>query len=293
MTQYISKYGDGRRIVIVDAGSTKTYARILSRVTGEVEESVSMAAVNPVHLSDEELDNRLSPLVTLLRSDDDVAYFGAGCLPGVLSERVAASLRRIGASGIVSVNSDIVAASLALFGEKEGIACILGTGSNTAYVSDGDVRSYVPSLGYVLGDEGSGAAIGRRLLRSVLRSELPQKLTDAFEAETSQTLSDVIENIYRRPTPNRYLAQFTYFVAKHIDTREIRQLIRDEFAALFVNQITRYPQYRYLPIGFVGSVAKVFEKVLREVADDFQCRVSAIYESPMDGLTEYFKSTEK
>lgn len=293
MTQYISKYGDGRRIVIVDAGSTKTYARILSRVTGEVEESVSMAAVNPVHLSDEEFDNRLSPLVTLLRSDDDVAYFGAGCLPGVLSERVAASLRRIGASGIVSVNSDIVAASLALFGEKEGIACILGTGSNTAYVSDGDVRSYVPSLGYVLGDEGSGAAIGRRLLRSVLRSELPQKLTDAFEAETSQTLSDVIENIYRRPTPNRYLAQFTYFVAKHIDTREIRQLIRDEFAALFVNQITRYPQYRYLPIGFVGSVAKVFEKVLREVADDFQCRVSAIYESPMDGLTEYFKSTEK
>lgn len=293
MTQHISKYGNGRRIVIVDAGSTKTHARILSRVSGEVEETVSMAAVNPVHLSDEELDNRLSPLATVLRSDDDVAYFGAGCMPGMPSERVAASLRRIGATGSVTVDSDIVAAALALFGENEGIACILGTGSNTAYVSDGEVRSSVPSLGYVLGDEGSGAAIGRRLLRSVLRSELPQELTDAFETETSQTLSDVIENLYRRPTPNRYLAQFTYFVAKHIDIREIRQLVRDEFAALFVNQVTRYPQYRYLPIGFVGSVAKVFEKVLQDVAEEFECSVSAICESPMEGLIEYFNSTEK
>lgn len=293
MSQLNSKYGTGNRVMIIDAGSTKTHAQILSRESGEVEERISMAAVNPVHLSDEELDNRLSPLAVSLRSDVDITFFGAGCMPGTPSERVEASLRRIGAEGCVCVQSDIVAASLALFGDKEGIACILGTGSNTAYMSGGEVKASVPSLGYILGDEGSGTAIGRRLVRSVLRSELSADLTEAFARETSQTLPDVIENLYRRPTPNRYLAGFTHFVADHLDNREIRQIVKDEFAALFVNQITRYASYRYLPIGFVGSVAKVFEELLRGIAEDFQCEIAAIYDSPMPGLIEYFKNSGK
>lgn len=284
------EYGEGKRLVIIDAGSSKTTAAILNREKGVVEESVFMSAINPMIISDSELVSRLKPLGESLSEGDDIAFFGSGCLPGEPSARVEKAIRSISECSTVVVQSDIVAAALSLFGESEGIACILGTGSNTALSKDGKIETSIPSLGYILGDEGSGSAMGKRLVRSLFRGELSKELQESFLEETSQNLSDVLENVYRGNTPNRYLAQFTHFLAAHIEDNEIRHIVRNEFANLFVNQISRYADYRYLPVGFVGSVAKVFETQLRHIASEFQCNVAAVWASPMEGLIEYFKN---
>lgn len=281
---------DESRLIIVDAGSTKTHAEILSRTRNEITGCLNMEAVNPVHLSDEELLRRLSPLSEVAVEGDSVAFFGAGCMAGEPKQRVEDALRKVGAFSSIEVESDIVAAGLSLFGNRKGIACILGTGSNVALFDNGKVVKSVPSMGYIIGDEGSGSALGRRLLRGVFRRELSIEICDAFEAETSQSLADVIENVYRRPTPNRYLAEFTYFLARHFDNFEINNLVIDEFRSLFSNQILINPEFDSIPIGFVGSVAKVFEDALRYVAVKCDFKVKKIYDSPMKGLIKYYKS---
>lgn len=285
-------YGSGKRLLIADAGSTKTRVVILSRENHNIIEELNIDAINPIHLTDEELQKRLSPIKQLMNNDDDIAFFGAGCLPGESSMRVKKALSREGSSSTVNIFSDIVAAGLSLFGVKEGIACIVGTGSNTSYFKDGEIVSSVPALGYILGDEGSGASLGKRLLRQLFRNEYSVEMREEFERSTNQTIKDVIENVYRKPTPNKYLAQFTHFIADNIDNHHIRKLVREEFTSLFTNQISRYPDYRYIPIGFIGSVAKVFEEHVRHVASDFQCNIVAVYDSPMQGLIDYFKQNK-
>lgn len=278
-----------RRMVIVDAGSTKTVAVILNRDRGEVENTLFLNPVNPMIVSDSEIVSSLTPLFETLENKVDVVFFGAGCLPGNPSDRIGKAFRKCKAVSDVVVQSDIVAAALSLFGDKNGIACILGTGSNTALYKYGQIETSVPSLGYVLGDEGSGCALGKRLIRSLFRNELSEDIRNLFYKETYMSLPEILERVYRGEMPNRFLAQFTRFIAANIENHEIRQIVRSEFSSLFVNQISRYPDYRFVPIGFIGSVAKVFEEQLRHVAAEFQCNVADVCASPVEGLVNYFK----
>lgn len=241
-------------------------------------------------MDDSMLRERMETLRPLLsRENAGVMYFGAGCLPGSPSERVADALRSAGASDDIKIASDMAGTALSIYGDKgSGIACILGTGSNTALVRDGSLAGNVPPLGYILGDEGSGASLGRRLVRGVLRRQLPPHVCRAFAEETHYTSSSIMESVYRSANPNRFLASLTFFLAAHIDEEAVRDTVRNEFASFFENQISLYPDYRMHQLGFTGSVAKVFESPLREVADSYGCRIASIASSPMPGLINFY-----
>lgn len=288
-------------VVIVDAGSTKTHAVLLDRAERRVKADISCQGINPLNIDDEALCEALAPLSELLDCGADVAYFGAGCLPGTQCNRVAEALRSAGAAGQVEVASDICAAALSVFGahvcdsrlSSGGIVCILGTGSNTAYVGGSRKPvSQVASLGYILGDEGSGASLGRRLLRGVLRRTLPLSVCKAFFQETGRDESTVIAQVYRSESPNRLLAGFTRFLAAHTDDSDINNLIMDEFASFFEGQVSLYPNYDSVPLGFIGSVAKVFEVQLRQVAAGYGCEIHSIASSPMPGLIQHYLVTQ-
>lgn len=286
-------WGNGDRLLILDAGSSKTYVAVLSRVESKVIQDLYLPPINAALLNYDEILARLSPLRNCIETNDDVAYFGAGCMPGPNSEKIAEALQELGIRGSINVESDIISAAISLLGNNSGIACILGTGSNTAKFSDTLMIETIPSLGYVLGDEGSGAALGKRLVKALFRNQLSHDLLTAFTDETGQTYQDVIEHVYRIPDSNRYLAQFTHFIKNHIDSKEIENLVTQEFESFFINRILPYEGYQNLPIGVIGSVAKVFEDQLLNVAKSYDCKVVKIVSSPMDGLIEYFIGKRK
>ena len=283
-------YGRGQRIFIIDAGSSKTQVVILQRNSNLIIKEFELEAINPVHLSDEEIIAKICPLKDFALSGDDVAYFGAGCFSEATCRRTKDALRRIGFDGSINIASDIIASGLSLFGRREGIACILGTGSNTSFFKDGAPIASVPSLGYILGDEGSGASIGKRLLKSILRKDVSESIYDLFMKETDQDYPKIIECIYRGASPNKYLAHFTHFVSAHIQDKEIEDIVIKEFSELFKNQISKYDNYKNVPIGFTGSVAKIFEPQLKQVARNFGCSIETISKYPLEGLINYFRN---
>jgi hypothetical protein len=149
----------------------------------------------------------------------------------------------------------------------------------------------VPSLGFILGDEGSGASLGRRLIQAVYRGVLPADLAEIFTQETGLTQPEVLRRVYNEPKPNKFVASLTPFLSAHIDREEIRCLVEEEFTLFFRNQLSGYSQIEQVPVGFVGSIAKVFEPQLRNVADRFKVKIHNILDVPMPGLISYH--TEK
>lgn len=223
-----------RYINIVDAGSTKTRIVRLDRDTGQVCGEVTIQGLNPLQMTEEQLRRSFySSGNSLDYTDSDVAYFGAGCIPGAPTERMERVLK-YGCGNHVSVSSDMQGTILSLFGSfGSGIASILGTGSNSALVRKGEIVAKIAPLGYLLGDEGSGASIGKRFLRELLRGNISSDTAKAFYAETNNTSDTIMGSVYHsnvRSLPlNRYFAQFTRFIAGHMDDPCCEAVVKDEF----------------------------------------------------------------
>jgi len=213
---------------------------------------------------------------------DEICFFGAGCRgEGVVRmEKALAGIWPMARK--ITVGSDIVGAAAALFGtEGSGIACILGTGSNSCLYLDGEMAENVPPLGYILGDEGSGAALGRRLAGDVLKRQLPPQLCEKFFAEYGLTADEITERVYRRPLPNRYLASFVPFIVNHRkECSELRQLALEEFGRFFKRNVDLYKR-RDLPVGFVGGVAFSLREELHETAAACGYKISRILREPL------------
>lgn len=280
-------------ILIADSGSTKTEWLLL--IPSQAPLRFASAGLNPCLMDDATITALLSAEAAphLCGSLVDALYFyGAGCRPDQLDRMKAllAAALSLPATARIAVASDLLGAAHALCGCSPGIVAILGTGSGSALYDGHSFVCQTPSLGYILGDEGSGAVLGRRLVSDLYKGALPHSLLSAFEADNKLNLSDIVHHVYSLPSPNRYLAQFTHFLSAHSDEPAIRALLVDEFRRFFVRNIVPY-DHPALPIHFVGSIASIFEAQLREAAltavPDAPFTVGRILASPIAALGEF------
>lgn len=275
-----------KSILIADAGSTKTDWVLLRR--GEDAQYFSGSGVNPAIMAPAE--RRAILLAVLGNLDfqpDAVRFFGAGCATPRLNSTLAEEIRQMCGAEDVEVASDVAGAALSLAGDGEGIVCILGTGSNACRVEKGIVIDSIPSLGYVLGDEGSGNALGRRFCSDLLKRRLPVDITAKAMETLGLTVENVIERVYRTSGANVWLASFVPFIAKNQADKALSALIDAELDSFLERCVV--PLYSGTEeVGFVGSVAAVFEQRLRRLAASRGLKIGKIARKPITGLADYY-----
>ena len=278
-------------ILIADCGSTKIDWCLLNGK--KVEKQVFTLGMNAVMLTEEEMRSRigaeLMPELTAYAGDiKEVYFYGAGCISTEVCSNVACAIKaNIPGAGKIEVYTDLLAAARALCGHEPGIACIMGTGSNSCLYDGKGIAANVSPLGFILGDEGSGAVLGKLFLGDVLKNQLPAEVTAEFLEEYSLDLLTIIRRVYREPQPNRFLASVTPFISKHIDVKEIHDMVLGTFTAFFKRNIMQYTGYEAHKVNFVGSIAYYFREVLEEAARNSGCTIGKVIKSPMEGLLKY------
>ena len=265
---------NAQRILVCDSGSTKAdwlYAN------GDSEEAVRTDGINPVRDSGESINRIVASLPDW--TPECIYFYGAGCIEPY-SASVRKALQERFPKALVSVESDLLGAARALFGHKEGIACILGTGSNSCLYKNGQITANVPPMGYILGDEGSGAVLGRQLVSDIVKGQLSQELKDAFMEEFQLTPALIVENVYRKPAANRFLASLCPFLSKHRDYDEIQRLLASEFERFLRRNVLLYNRPD-LEIRYVGSISVHFEHELRNVHAKMGLKMGDVLASPV------------
>lgn len=280
-------------ILIADSGSTKIEWCVLDE--GKVVAQVFTVGMNAMLLTEEEMaetiKRELMPHIGGL-AIDEVYYYGAGCLFDNICNNVRNAIsRNLPSASKIMVDTDLLAAARAVCGNKPGIACILGTGSNSCYYDGEKIVDNVSPLGYILGDEGSGAVLGKLLVGDVLKKQMPQPLIDKFMVQYSLTPQVIIENVYRKPNANRFLASLSPFLAENIEEPSVHRLVLNAFKSFFVRNVENYKNYRELPVNFVGSIAVIYRDVLEEAAKALYITIGDIIKSPMEGLVKYHSNT--
>jgi len=276
-------------ILIADGGSTKcswcqlddAHNRVYFNTEGYNPDFVDTAAIVASlnqHLPD-----------TLPREQvTDVYFYGAGVSSAQKAEVIAAALRQLFPNCKAHVTEDLLAAARALLGHKPGFAAILGTGTNSCIYDGEKIIHNVDSLGYFLGDEGSGSFFGKRLLRDYLRGLLPDGLQEALKKEYNLgTRNEILDRLYNQPLPNRYLASFAKFAYDHNNVSYCREIVFDAFETFFQNLVLHYPRYQEYTFNCVGSVGYNFRDVLTQVAKNHGMEVGKIIRSPIDDLVAY------
>ena len=267
--------------IIADSGSTKCTWLLTDGV--HIRE-VRTRGINAVQHSAEQIREALAELPPY-DGVTSVRFYGAGCgetFPEA-SEKLRRELEAHFGTTDITVESDLLGAARALWGRGEGIACILGTGSNSCLCRDGEILKNVPPLGYVLGDEGSGAVLGRNLVNGIFKGHIPLK--EEFLAAHGLNYEEIIRRVYREPYANRFLASFAPFVHAHLDRPDIRDMVERSFADFAERNLSGYPVH--LPVACVGGVAAAFGDLLRETLTRCGREVVTIVRSPAAGLTEY------
>ncbi|MBD5213858.1 MAG: ATPase [Bacteroidales bacterium] len=279
--------------IIADAGSTKTTWAITDSNDG----STIMArtsGLNPAVMTPDAITGIIAAeLLPVLPSDtvEAIYYYGAGVVTDLHRDTIRSALSAIHCQTIV-VESDMLGAARSLLGHKPGIAGILGTGSNSCLYDGSQIVSSIPPLGYILGDEGSGASIGKRFVADLFKGLLPAEVIELWQDDNALSMGEVIERVYRRPGANRFLASLMPLIKKASRIEAVSDLIRDEFDRYFTRNIDRYGRPD-LPLGFTGSVAHHFSPWLRSVAAAHRHPLPAICPDPMPGLIAYHADAKK
>lgn len=285
--------------LIADSGSTKTDWCLCMGNSSEI--IIQTQGINPYHQTEEAIEQVLvEELLPHLHSYRErmpgdkleVVFYGAGCANEAACSRVELAIRKVLLTDKVIIYSDLLGAARALCGHDEGVACVLGTGSNSCLYDGKEIISNVPPLGYILGDEGSSAVLGRRLVGDCLKNQLPELVRNEFFAEYGLTQELILERVYRQPLANRFLASLTPFLSKHRDVPEVHRLLVESFVDFFVRNVKQYRR-PWLPIHFVGSIANVFSVELKEAAESLGLELGLILKSPMEGLIRYHTSEDR
>lgn len=278
-------------ILIADCGSTKIDWCVTRQ--GKVEKQVFTCGMNAVMLTEDEMRERIAaelmPDLGGMAGDIEAVYFyGAGCISAEVCANVERAIRaNLPGAGIVEVHTDLLAAARALCGRENGIACILGTGSNSCYYDGEQIVANVSPLGYILGDEGSGAVLGKLLVGDVLKKQLPAELCEKFLVSNDLTLLDIIRRVYKEPQGNRFLASLSPFLLEHIEVPEVRDIVMRSFRAFFRRNVAAYAGCCEPVANFVGSIAYYYQRQLEQAAEECGYRVGTILKSPMAGLVKF------
>lgn len=273
--------------VIGEGHSTETRWTLLT--DGKVELQATTGGLNPFFLSRREISHciRLElPKEFFRRRWHHVYFYGAGCSTEEKKKVVESSLVAQFKTP-VTVESDLVGAARGSLINEPGLACILGTGSNSCFYDGKKIAKNVNSLGFILGDEGSGASIGRIFLGDLLKGLAPQHVAEMFQDEVGQTTEEIMDAVYSNPYAARNLRNYATFLVDHIDDEYVYNLMRQEIARFFERNICQYEDYRNHPICFVGSVATHCSEILLSVAHDYEAKVRKILNNSMQGLIIY------
>lgn len=279
-----------RSVLIADSGSTKTQWCLL---TGNKNKMISTQGISPYFLNDETLGKILSDELlpqTGKIEIDEIFYYGTGCSNLVNISLVKRGLKKIYPGAAIKVDHDLLGAAKALCGDEKGIACILGTGSNSCYYNGKKIVKNSPGLGFILGDEGSGTYLGKKVLQYYLYNTFDAELMDKFKNKYPQTNSEILDNVYKTALPNRYLAGFVTFLIENRGHFMIENIIEDSINDFFFNHVYKYRESWTMPINFVGSVAYGFKDILAEMCKDYELKLGKVIKSPMDGLIKYHKA---
>ncbi len=280
-------------ILIADSGSTKTEWCLADQ--GGLVRTIVTAGTNPYFQTRDEIavEIRDALLPALKRERVDAIYFyGAGCAfpekNRIVEEAITSYI-----SVPIEVYSDLMAAARALCGSRPGIACILGTGSNSCLYDGTEITEHISPLGFILGDEGSGAVLGKLLVGDCLKRQLPVPLVQKFMDQYELTPALLLERVYKHPFPNRFLATLSRFLLENITEQPIYNLVYTSFRSFFLRNVALYPGADTYPIHFVGSIAYYYQEVLKASALSLGLKVGTVVQAPMDGLIRYHFTNEK
>lgn len=274
-------------ILVADSGSTKTEWRSLDR--GIEGKSHFTSGINPFFMNSDEIYDRLTEELKDLnqRVFSRIFFYGTGCSGEARYNTVRIALNRFFETQEINPASDLLGAARSLCQDEPGIACIMGTGSNSCYYDGKKIAANVSPLGYILGDEGGGAVLGRKLVSAVLKKQVPQHVTDLFFEAHKITQAEILENVYMKPFPNRFLGQFSKFINANKDIPELRELVTSSFEEFIIRNILQYPESQHLPVHFTGSIAFHFREMISESLRKYSLSPGVITLSPMENLIKY------
>ncbi|MCF2490502.1 N-acetylglucosamine kinase [Dyadobacter sp. CY347] len=275
--------------LIADSGSTKT-DWVLKNAEGE--HAFQSAGINPFYQTAEEIIPVLEKEVVpnLIGTVDKIYFFGAGCADEKTGKPVFDALTKcISSASTIEVASDMLGAARGLCGHEPGLACILGTGANNAYYDGANIVRSIGSLGFWLGDEGSGSYLGKTLVVYFLQNELPEHLYVKFAAQFPEVNRlSVLDKAYKKPYPNRYFASFSNFIAENKADPFLENLVWSAFAIFAKKYICKHPEAQTVPIHFTGSVAYYYQDILKNVLETLKLKPGRILRSPLEGLLQYY-----
>lgn len=293
-------------ILITDSGGTKTaWACIGEDIKRCIQPIyINSLGINPIRDSKECISEAVNQAKYALQQSSlqegsntinpkeihHIFFYGSGCI-SPYSDIVKEVLQTAYPNATILVESDMLGAALALCGHNEGIACILGTGSNSCLFDGEKIVMQTPALGFIIGDEGSGASLGKSLVGDILKHQLPQPIQEAFFKETGLTQAEIINRVYRQPQPNMFLASLTKFLSAHLDNDAIHNLVVNEFRRFLQRNILNY-QRPDLPIHFVGGIPEPFKKELNEAITKEGLIMGKILSKPIVGMVNYHTSFE-
>ena len=275
-------------ILLADSGSTKTDWGLVEN--GKLVKRLRTSGMNPFQMSEEaiteEIKTHLVPELpgTVL---DEEHFYAAGCTKEKQPIVERALRANLTINGEFEVASDMLGAARGICGHKPGIACILGTGSNSCSYDGKNLVKNVSPLGFILGDEGSGAVLGKLLVGDVLKNQMPEAITKRFFEKYKLTSAEIIDRVYRHPKPNTFLASFVPFLEENIDEPKIYNLVKESFRSFLRRNVMQYDGWQTLPIGFNGSIAKIYKKPLLEALEEEGMHLGRIIQAPMEAMVEY------
>jgi len=279
-------------ILIADSGSTKT-DWILTTVENSILEVETMG-INPVRDSQDAIfdviKNHLAPKLPKEYKVNQIFFYGAGCIDPYRKNVAEVLTSVFGSDAEIAVESDLLGAARALCGNQAGIACILGTGSNSCLYDGKEIVRNTSPLGYILGDEGSGAFLGKTLVSNMLKKIFSQKLQDSFFEKFSLTPSIIINKVYREPMPNRFLASLVPFLEEHRENPEIHDMLIWAFRQFFIRNVKAY-EHPEMEINCVGSIAFIYKKEIMDAAAKEGLKMGKTLQKPAQELANFHRKS--
>ena len=277
-------------IIIADSGGSKIDWRLI-RQDKSIDQAYS-PGFNPYYQPIEHLKQIVSAELVNKATEPvkKIFYYGTGVSSEKNQQMIKSVFAEYFPQAYVEVGWDLLAAARALCGREPGIACILGTGSNSCLYDGKNIIGNVANLGWILADEGSGSYIGKQFIKDYFREQMPKELAAQFHARFPWNREEVLEKVYQQERPSAFLASFTKFIFQHLKEPYCYQLIYKSFSDFYENNVMRYPDYQNYKVHFTGSVGFYFSDVLRQVAMDKGIAVKNILEGPIAGLTLYHQN---
>jgi N-acetylglucosamine kinase-like BadF-type ATPase len=275
-------------ILVADSGSTNTDWVILDQ--GKTISSFKTKGFNPYFTSSKEVFTEIkvsTPKEVDVKNITNIYFYGSGCSSEEMNSIIKDGLKQYFTKSIIEINHDLLGAARALFYSEEGIAVILGTGANTCLYDGKEITKNVPSLGFILGDEGGGDYMGKLFITDFLYGNLPEEISSSFSEKYKLTRSEILQKVYKEPYPNRFLASFTEFILVNSNDSYVNKIIKKTFRDLFKIHICKYKNYQKHKIRVTGSIGYHFKKQLIEAASEFNAKIDLIEKNPISRLAQF------